>query len=99
MNKLTEQELIELTVVYGNRHNACRAAKELLEARAELAAIKGEQQPVGFVKCNPCAEDCRWDCVDPLYLAGPVTPEGYGSDYFEVYRHPAPLKDNTDGPM
>ncbi|OJB95754.1 hypothetical protein [Yersinia ruckeri] len=40
MNKLTEQELIELTVVYGNRHNACRAAKELLEARAELVAIK-----------------------------------------------------------
>ncbi len=90
MNKLTEQELIELTVVYGNRHNACIAAKELLEARAELAAIKGEQQPVGYVKCDPCAEDCRWDCVDPIYLGGPVTPDGYGSDYFEVYRHPAP---------
>lgn len=49
MSKLTEQELIELTVVYGNRHNACIAAKELLEARAELAAIKGEQQPIGQV--------------------------------------------------
>lgn len=68
-------------------------AAELLDLRAELAAIKGEQQPVGFVKCDPCAEDCRWDCFDPLYLAGPVTPEGYDSDYFEVYRHPAPLKE------
>ncbi|OVZ86594.1 hypothetical protein [Yersinia intermedia] len=75
-------------------------AIELLESRAEslslreqLAAIKGAQEPVGFVKCDPCAEDCRWDCVDPIYLAGPVTPEGYGSDYFEVYRHPAPLKE------
>ncbi|EKN5943893.1 hypothetical protein DVP82_23500 [Yersinia enterocolitica] len=75
-------------------------AIELLESRTEslslreqLAAIKGAQEPVGFVKCDPCAEDCRWDCVDPIYLAGPVTPEGYGSDYFEVYRHPAPLKE------
>ncbi|EQB9711665.1 hypothetical protein ACYZDC_001141 [Yersinia enterocolitica] len=75
-------------------------AIELLESRAEslslreqLAAIKGAQEPVGFVKCDPCAEDCRWECVDPIYLAGPVTPEGYGSDYFEVYRHPAPLKE------
>ncbi|EPT9751443.1 hypothetical protein ACVTT8_004179 [Yersinia enterocolitica] len=75
-------------------------AIELLESRTEslslreqLAAIKGAQEPVGFVKCDPCAEDCRWDCVDPIYLAGSVTPEGYGSDYFEVYRHPAPLKE------
>ncbi|EKN3597726.1 hypothetical protein OZ722_000304 [Yersinia enterocolitica] len=75
-------------------------AIELLESRAEslslreqLAAINGAQEPVGFVKCDPCAEDCRWDCVDPIYLAGSVTPEGYGSDYFEVYRHPAPLKE------
>lgn len=66
---------------------------ELLSLREQLAAIKGAQEPVGFVKCDPCAEDCRWDCVDPIYLAGPVTPEGYGSDYFEVYRHPAPLKE------
>ncbi|EMQ4303706.1 hypothetical protein WG886_004419 [Yersinia enterocolitica] len=68
-------------------------ATELLSLREQLAAIKGAQEPVGFVKCDPCAEDCRWDCVDPIYLAGPVTPEGYGSDYFEVYRHPAPLKE------
>ncbi|WP_145577039.1 hypothetical protein [Yersinia alsatica] len=40
MNKLTEQELIEPTVIYGNSHNSCRAAKELLEARAELAELK-----------------------------------------------------------
>ncbi|HIC9432929.1 TPA: hypothetical protein ACW96C_000011 [Yersinia enterocolitica] len=66
---------------------------ELLSLREQLAAINGAQEPVGFVKCDPCAEDCRWDCVDPIYLAGPVTPEGYGSDYFEVYRHPAPLKE------
>ncbi|WP_432319449.1 hypothetical protein [Yersinia enterocolitica] len=69
------------------------ALEELLSLREQLAAIKGTQEPVGFVKCDPCAEDCRWDCVDPIYLAGPVTPEGYGSDYFEVYRHPAPLKE------
>lgn len=68
-------------------------AMELLSLREQLAAINGAQEPVGFVKCDPCAEDCRWDCVDPIYLAGPVTPEGYGSDYFEVYRHPAPLKE------
>lgn len=68
-------------------------AIELLSLREQLAAINGAQEPVGFVKCDPCAEDCRWDCVDPIYLAGPVTPEGYGSDYFEVYRHPAPLKE------
>ncbi|WP_154236398.1 hypothetical protein [Yersinia enterocolitica] len=68
-------------------------ATEVLSLREQLAAIKGAQEPVGFVKCNPCAEDCRWGCVDPIYLAGPVTPEGYGSDYFEVYRHPAPLKE------
>lgn len=66
---------------------------ELLSLREQLAAINGPQEPVGFVKCDPCAEDCRWDCVDPIYLAGSVTPEGYGSDYFEVYRHPAPLKE------
>ncbi|HDL7803243.1 TPA: hypothetical protein PXP38_001825 [Yersinia enterocolitica] len=66
---------------------------ELLSLREQLAAINGAQEPVGFVKCDPCAEDCRWDCVDPIYLAGSVTPEGYGSDYFEVYRHPAPLKE------
>ncbi|ELI8051605.1 hypothetical protein ACROQ8_004539 [Yersinia enterocolitica] len=68
-------------------------ATELLSLREQLAAINGAQEPVGFVKCDPCAEDCRWDCVDPIYLAGSVTPEGYGSDYFEVYRHPAPLKE------
>ncbi|MFY7766218.1 hypothetical protein [Yersinia enterocolitica] len=68
-------------------------ATEVLSLREQLAAINGAQEPVGFVKCDPCAEDCRWDCVDPIYLAGPVTPEGYGSDYFEVYRHPAPLKE------
>lgn len=68
-------------------------ATELLSLREQLAAINGPQEPVGFVKCDPCAEDCRWDCVDPIYLAGSVTPEGYGSDYFEVYRHPAPLKE------
>ncbi|ENR0029209.1 TPA: hypothetical protein ROU78_002175 [Yersinia enterocolitica] len=68
-------------------------AIELLSLREQLAAINGAQEPVGFVKCDPCAEDCRWDCVDPIYLAGSVTPEGYGSDYFEVYRHPAPLKE------
>ncbi len=52
MNKLTEQELIELTVVYGNRHNACIAAKELLEARAELAAIKA-LPPIGrIISCS-----------------------------------------------
>ncbi|CNI93520.1 Uncharacterised protein [Yersinia frederiksenii] len=68
-------------------------AEELLSLREQLAAINGAQEPVGFVKCDPCAEDCRWDCVDPIYLAGSVTPEGYGSDYFEVYRHPAPLKE------
>ncbi|HDL6704141.1 TPA: hypothetical protein PXJ57_003819 [Yersinia enterocolitica] len=66
---------------------------ELRSLREQLAAINGAQEPVGFVKCDPCAEDCRWDCVDPIYLAGSVTPEGYGSDYFEVYRHPAPLKE------
>ncbi|EPC7977859.1 hypothetical protein ACR3FV_003118 [Yersinia enterocolitica] len=69
------------------------ALEELLSLREQLAAINGAQEPVGFVKCDPCAEDCRWDCVDPIYLAGSVTPEGYGSDYFEVYRHPAPLKE------
>lgn len=69
------------------------ASTELLSLREQLAAINGAQEPVGFVKCDPCAEDCRWDCVDPIYLAGSVTPEGYGSDYFEVYRHPAPLKE------
>ncbi|EPT3144768.1 TPA: hypothetical protein RXU73_003029 [Yersinia enterocolitica] len=68
-------------------------ATELLSLREQLAAINGAQEPVGFVKCDPCAEDCRWDCVDPIYLAGSVTPDGYGSDYFEVYRHPAPLKE------
>ncbi|EOI7440476.1 hypothetical protein OZ830_004365 [Yersinia enterocolitica] len=68
-------------------------AEELLSLREQLAAINGAQEPVGFVKCDPCAEDCRWDCVDPIYLAGSVTLEGYGSDYFEVYRHPAPLKE------
>ncbi|EOI6389847.1 hypothetical protein ACMU9O_000877 [Yersinia enterocolitica] len=70
-----------------------KLATELLSLREQLAAIKGAKEPVGFVKCDPCAEDCRWECVDPIYLAGPVTPEGYGSDYFEVYRHPAPLKE------
>ncbi|EOI6410862.1 hypothetical protein ACMVCI_004708 [Yersinia enterocolitica] len=69
------------------------ALDEILSLREQLAAINGAQEPVGFVKCDPCAEDCRWDCVDPIYLAGSVTPEGYGSDYFEVYRHPAPLKE------
>lgn len=108
MNKLTEQEYtrkpdeglaeqIEVLEAFaeGDADNTelLMLLIELRSLRAELAAIKGEQQPVGFVKCNPCAEDCRWDCVDPLYLAGPVTPEGYGSDYFEVYRHPAPLKE------
>ncbi|ENH6196784.1 hypothetical protein ABWC91_003216 [Yersinia enterocolitica] len=69
------------------------ALEEVISLREQLAAINGAQEPVGFVKCDPCAEDCRWDCVDPIYLAGSVTPEGYGSDYFEVYRHPAPLKE------
>ncbi|WP_145590899.1 hypothetical protein [Yersinia aleksiciae] len=40
MNRLTEQELQEMTVVYGNRHNACRAAKELLSLREQLEALK-----------------------------------------------------------
>ena len=100
---LTVEQAIEhaLAVYEQNDCNMCgRQHKqlanwltELLSLREQLAAIKGAQEPVGFVKCDPCAEDCRWECVDPIYLAGPVTPEGYGSDYFEVYRHPAPLKE------
>ncbi|HHG9960345.1 TPA: hypothetical protein ACPZLH_001521 [Yersinia enterocolitica] len=96
MSKLTEQELIELTVVYGNRHNACRAAKELLETRAELAAIKGEQQPVGILICD--LSDRRYPCVE-------FDAEVHGLDLLpdfgevEVYLHPAPPKDNTDEPM
>ncbi|CNI10570.1 Uncharacterised protein [Yersinia frederiksenii] len=90
---LSETELIEIMDRYEDIDIRNMMATELLALREQLAAIKGAQEPVGFVKCDPCAEDCRWDCVDPIYLAGPVTPEGYGSDYFEVYRHPAPLKE------
>lgn len=100
---LTVEQAIEhaLAVYEQNDCNMCgRQHKqlaiwltELLSLREQLAAINGAQEPVGFVKCDPYAEDCRWDCVDPIYLAGSVTPEGYGSDYFEVYRHPAPLKE------
>lgn len=36
MNKLTKQELQEMTVVYGNSHNVCRAARELLSLREQL---------------------------------------------------------------
>ncbi|MHA3602702.1 hypothetical protein ACX1IP_22880, partial [Yersinia enterocolitica] len=32
-------------------------AEELLSLREQLAAINGAQEPVGFVKCDPCAED------------------------------------------
>ncbi|HDL7925841.1 TPA: hypothetical protein PXP82_000698 [Yersinia enterocolitica] len=92
--------LVKLTHVWPDGHLINQMAHALIERNAELlslreqlAAINGAQEPVGFVKCDPCAEDCRWDCVDPIYLAGSVTPEGYGSDYFEVYRHPAPLKE------
>ncbi|MDN0106687.1 hypothetical protein QVN76_07250 [Yersinia rochesterensis] len=38
MNKLTKQELQEMTVVYGNSHNVCRAARELLSLREQLEA-------------------------------------------------------------
>lgn len=109
MNKLTEQELIELTVVYGNRHNACRAAKELLDLRSwkktavmctnelaavssenrklreELAAIKGEQQPFGYIS-TLCVRDIHKGHSCPLY---PSVDEDAGYD-IPVYLHPAP---------
>ncbi|HFF4636167.1 TPA: hypothetical protein ACVBYD_001209 [Yersinia enterocolitica] len=98
--EITDEQLRYLITAFENKMTEfypvgreAEIARQLLSLREQLAAIKGAQEPVGFVKCDPCAEDCRWDCVDPIYLAGPVTPEGYGSDYFEVYRHPAPLKE------
>ncbi|HEI6789369.1 TPA: hypothetical protein SK266_003460 [Yersinia enterocolitica] len=101
LSKVCKERLEYLASLKGHVGQAvtmCRVelsdiSTELLSLREQLAAINGAQEPVGFVKCDPCAEDCRWDCVDPIYLAGSVTPEGYGSDYFEVYRHPAPLKE------
>ncbi len=37
---LSKEELQEMIVVYGNNHNACRAARELLSLREQLAALK-----------------------------------------------------------
>ncbi|AYW90259.1 hypothetical protein EGX47_02150 [Yersinia pseudotuberculosis] len=37
---LSKEELQEMIVVYGNNHNACRAARELLSLRDQLAALK-----------------------------------------------------------
>ncbi len=36
---LSKEELQEMIVVYGNNHNACRAARELLSLREQLAAL------------------------------------------------------------
>ncbi|MDN0096229.1 hypothetical protein [Yersinia rohdei] len=37
---LSKEELQEMTVVYGNSHNACMAAKELLSLREQFAELK-----------------------------------------------------------
>ncbi|MBK1423817.1 hypothetical protein [Yersinia pseudotuberculosis] len=36
---LSKEELQEMIVVYSNNHNACRAARELLSLREQLAAM------------------------------------------------------------
>ncbi|MDA5496900.1 hypothetical protein [Yersinia aleksiciae] len=71
MNRLTEQELQEMTVVYGNRHNACRAAKELLSLREQLAELKAlppvawRNRFTGYLHSNkPAIVD---DCYDELF--------------------------------
>lgn len=88
MNKLTEQELQEMTVVYGNHHHACRAAKELIEARAELATIKGEQEPFGYIS-SICVRDIHKGNSCPLY---PDLDEDAGY-IIPLFTHPAPLKE------
>lgn len=99
MNKLTEQELIELTVVYGNRHSACIAAKELLEARAELAAIKGDQQPVAWGLIDKSGNAYMSECCigeegDMKYEAETQNDHAESEDDFisavPLFTHPAP---------
>lgn len=89
MNKLTEQELQEMTVVYGNHHHACRAAKELLSIRAELAAIKGEQGPFCFTTES---EMLHINCGSNSYIFGMSRVRDFESVIL-LYRHPAPLKE------
>ncbi|WP_145603537.1 hypothetical protein [Yersinia intermedia] len=89
-------------------------AIELLESRAESPSLREQLAelkalpPTGFVKIDPYTENCRWDSSDPDYLAGPVTPEGYGSDYIPLFTAtkpagsvilPAPANYEDYGPM
>ncbi|CFQ96628.1 hypothetical protein [Yersinia frederiksenii] len=80
---LSKEELQEMIVVYGNNHNACRAARDLLSLREQLAELKA-LPPIGQVVLSDYAPDgtrtarvvCLHDQADwdnfqdgtPLYL-------------------------------
>lgn len=91
MNKLTEQQLQKIANPGENDIGGTQSpivtqmAAELLKARAELAAIKGAQQPFGYV-CSMSERDLWKGHSCPLY---PSVDEDAGYD-IPVYLHPAP---------
>ncbi len=95
---LSKEELQEMIVVYGNNHNACRAARELLSLREQLAALKA-LEPFCHVFLHPDGPLFNGIVSDSCAGHAGVIPLFTAAKQADSVTLPAPANYEDYGPM